>query len=209
MNCQICKEPIDGDQRFHESCLQCEYCKNHVGVDQIHYCLKQEIPVSHQNCREKYVREISENRQVSINLKELNLLNDIAYMIRSNRNLNLESNKVVATNYASKYFHDKTLDEQLYSLRMIEAVAAHLHHLITKNPQRLQIMLDERDLERVQSAETYRKQSVEKKQRKQVEARKKLDPQAARDEKAISYLMQIGMSREAAMEQIEKNRKKI
>jgi hypothetical protein len=144
-------------------------------------------------------------------------MNHALSMFQPNMELSIDTNKVVAVNASRGFFHEKGLDEQLYALRMLEAIAAELHTIIAKNPKHLQIMLDARDLDRIESAKQYRDQQHVKKQEKhakavqQYESRKRLSPEERRHENAVIALMDgAGLTREQAEKHIaEAKAKKI
>lgn len=226
MQCKVCFQEIvdytneQGEtltapswMTMHDSCKLCIYCQHEVGNDLIEKRIRNSrsndvneegpITIYHDYCHSRKLEQDFAKTPVTITQGHLDMLNAANLMFRANVGLSVATNQKEAELMAHKFVHEMTLEEKFISLKRLEAVAAMWSIALSKQKDKIQIQLDER--ERIKHKEIQQAGQVleyEKKRDKKRVAEAKaglLTPEEKQREKAIASLMKLGLSREAAI----------
>lgn len=214
-NCKVCHLPLDPfevehNHHFHVDCKKCHYCSNEVQVDIINRILKAEenpadgpkVIVYHQVCRDRQIEQDFKNTPVTITRSHLDYLTRAVNMASVDETLSVESNQLQGEIQSRQWISEMTLEQKYLHLKKMEAITAMLNLALSKDKQRILIMLSERDKSRMVETEEIRRNQATakvKKQEKTREAARKVSPKEKTKEKAIVALMNAaGMTREQA-----------
>ena len=212
--CLVCNKPIDLGT-YHEDCMRCCYCGNEVGHSIIDRIIKDEerqagenhkIMVYHQPCHDRKLEEDFQKSPVTITRAHLEMLTRAIQMFSPDLNLSIETNQTDACIHYRKFVHEMNLEEKFMHLKRMEAITAEAHIALSKDKQKIQVLLDERDRAKFAEADQFRKEQKEKKEEKQEktrEAARRIDPKERDKEKAIASLMKFAcMSRADAIKNL-------
>lgn len=227
--CGVCNKPLTNFEHnlnhvCHESCYNCNYCGNAVGLDLVHRMIKEEttegplpepcypLPVYHRPCRDEALREEMKRKPVTITQEHLDVLNRTNLLFRqifeSDENLSVETNQELTASMVRTFLVDMPREKKYRALKNMEASAAICSILIgQKNKDEIKLEIAKRDSERFQRVKEYREnrqQADEERKAVSRERAKRLDPAERQREKAIAAMMAIGMDRDEAIATIEK-----
>jgi hypothetical protein len=222
----------------HFECLNCIYCGQEVYRSEIEKLLKDgassrglvgsteqsplesseqstsieshPIEVYHEYCKNKKLEEDFKNKPVVITQGHLDMLNSANLMFQANLTWSVETNQKDAEHQARKWMHEKSIEELFISMKRIEAIAAMYSIALSKEKNRIQIKLAElerinlKDLRNAEERVEVEKDRIKKREKEGL----RLSPELRAQEKAISAMLLMGMSREQALESIEKAKAK-
>lgn len=225
MQCKVCSlpfpEPCPSWMTIHDECKLCMYCNHEVGIELIEKRLRDHSASSrdsvlepstkpeifHDYCKNQKLENDFKNHPVVITQAHLDMLNAVNLMFRPNTDLSLMTNQKEAELHSHKFVHEMTLEEKFITLKRLEAVAAMWSIALSKDKQRIQIQLDEK--ERVKHKELQhegqRLEYEKKRERKAISTALSgnATPEEKQREKAIMAFTKLGMTREIAIQQLD------
>lgn len=201
--CPICNEPLtplelELRQQFHYDCNKCSYCKKDVGLGQIEACLKKELPISHITCHDDAMEKEFRQRPVTITQEMLDWHNDRRLCFDEDMSMSVNANQTMAsTNLKNaRWLNEKPLENVYMFMKRLEAMAAQCSIMLTESKRKdsIRIEIATRDKKLVKDAVEGR---VSEDRAKEIK-RNRFTPK----EKAINAMIQVGLSREEAIESL-------
>jgi hypothetical protein len=225
MNCLVCGKELPPDWTawpVHFDCMNCTHCGQEVYRSEIEKAISassrgsvdspqspqefQPINVAHQYCINQKLEQDFKQKPVTITQAHLDMLNAANLMFQANLTWSVETNQQDAVHHAHKMMHEKSVAELFITMKRIEAVAAMYSIALSKEKNRIQIQLSEielinlKDLKNADDRVEFEREKIKRREKEAV----RLSPELRAQEKAISAMALMGMSREAAIESIEK-----
>jgi hypothetical protein len=231
MNCLVCGKELPPDWTawaVHWDCLNCIHCGQEVYRSEIEKAISassrvsganppiespqefQPIIVEHAYCANKKLEDDFKSKPVTITQAHLDMLNAANLMFQANLTWSIETNQQDAVHHAHKMMHEKSIEELFISMKRIEAVAAMYSIALGKEKNRINIRMAElerinlKDLKNADDRVEFEREKIKRREKEAV----RLSPELRAQEKAISAMALMGMSREAAIESIEKAKAK-
>lgn len=209
MNCKICTLPL-GDLEISlnaeihfDNCRICTICHQEgLQTDRLLECVEKGIPASHLTCySEKMELEIRQ-KPVTITQELLDWHNERRLIFDINSMLTVNANMTMAaTNFRnSRWIHQLSHDDLFLVMKRLEAVAAEASIILSETKKRDTIKKDReiRDKQLIKEAGEGRVSE----QREREVKRNRYTP----EEKAIKAMMTIGLDRDAAIEELTKQK---
>jgi hypothetical protein len=223
--CKICGLPLDEWQQALEyqtihkdgPCIHCKWCSQPVGRDRIFRCLEKEEPVSHLPCHDKAMANDFAARPVTITQGHLNYLNRmIQFAFVPDMAKSLEQNCEDADLASKLSVVEMTMEQRFVKMKMLESACATLSIILDKDKEKIRLAVQKedlarhvkiRDLNKVLSAEQLRELQEKEMAQQREKNRIKGSPELRAREKTIDSLVKLmGMSRETAIEFLDKQK---
>ena len=194
--------PLPGG--YCSQCAKCQFCHKQISAPEYQWCLlvaakyEQPIAFQHPGCFSEIERLANSAESVTIPKAYFDKLNAARLLLEPISELNPKTNEIDAQLKVRQFVHEMTLEDQFLFLKRMESVASECSLLLSKSRRDLETKFSERDKEKFVEA------------RRQREAQKDLSPKThervakkklSKDEKAIEYLMHLGLTESEAIAQ--------
>ena len=218
-NCLRCHEPMEEflrrhRRKFHDHCLKCHYCNKDVSYEIIEKQIERNETPCHRPCEDKYFEQEFKNKPVTITQDKLDYLNRANLMFAANLELSPETNQKEASYMANLFIVDMTLDQLFITLKRMEAITAMCSIALSKDKSRAIAMIAEREREKFNEVQEYRKKQVERRdQRRESEISKTPKAKMTAEEKThnnmVNSYLKMGFTQEQVDKILEDARKKV
>ena len=194
--------PLQGG--YCSECAVCQFCHKKLSAPEYNWCLsvaakyEQPIAFQHPGCFSEIERLSKSAESVTIPKAYFDKLNAARLLLEPISELNPKTNEIDAQLKARQFIHDMSLEDKFLFLKRMESISSECSLLLSKSRRDLENKFSERDKEKFVEARRQREAQKElaPKTREKVEKKK-----LSKDEKAIEYLMHLGLSREDAIVQ--------
>lgn len=202
--CLRCHKAFDAfeekiNMRIHTECLNCHYCQRPVQLEIVIRELMRDETVCHKPCEDSFMEQEFKNKPVQITQAKLDYLNRCNLMFSANLDLSVDTNQKEAALLANLFIVDMTLDQKFITLKRIEAIAAMMSIALSKDKNRAIAIIDQREKDKFQEVQEYRKKQVEVKEPKtktESAPRLKLSPEEKAHKKMVDSYRSLGFNDE-------------
>jgi|SRR5580693_6241824 hypothetical protein len=210
-NCKICTLPLTtletslGAEIHFDNCRKCTLCGSEgLQVDRLLQCIEKGIPPTHLTCYDQKMEQELKQKPVTITQELLDWHNERRLIFDINNMLTVNANMTMAaTNFRnSRWIHQLSHDDLYLVMKRLEAVAAEASIILSETKKRDSIKKD-RELKDKQLIKEAGEGRVTEQREKEIK-RNRYTP----EEKAIKAMMSIGLDRDAAIEELTKQKVK-